>query len=111
MSKTLARRVREADGIRSYLRTQDAGHFRREEWDASTGPRWQIKGSVTMSCGMVVDVGCCCDGSVSLNTKWCSRSYWLFLTLPRPETSPESLRRAAVAFAERVRKAAGRRRP
>lgn len=108
MSKTLAKRVREADRIGSYLRTQDAGHFRREEWDASTGRRWHVDGSVTMSCGMVVDVRCDCDGRVALNAKWRSRSYWLFLHIPKPETRPESLRRAAVAFAKRVRKAASR---
>lgn len=108
MSKTLAKRVREADRIKSYLRTQDAGHFERQEWNTSTGSRWQVNGSVTMSCGMVVGVHCSCEGMVSLTTKWRSRCYWLFLRIPKPETSPESLRRAAVAFAERVRKEASR---
>ncbi len=106
MSKTLAARVKEAE-IASNLVTADRASLDRHDWKASDEPRWCINGYVACRSGAHVHVSSNWMSSVFMYFKWRGREH--FMRFDDLCESKESLRRAAVAFAERVVKEASKR--
>lgn len=110
MSKSPIKRMQTAP-LYSYKRTFVSASVPREEWNATGGRRWSRHGTVTLPCGLTVDVSAGgsvddkSDGMTSLCCTFNGRAYSYYDQTIGID-SVVSLRRLAVAFAERVRNAA-----
>lgn len=105
MKKSLAMCVREAE-IRSCRLTADRGSFKEHEFNIEGKARWSIEGDVACRSGLHVHMFSYSSLCVVMLAKWRGREYRL--RLEKACRSKESLRRAAVVFADRVIKRAGR---
>lgn len=107
MSKSPIKRMQEAK-LRSYTSRGNTVYPRRETWQTWNQVRWRQECTVTLATGQVVEVACRGgsggDSTTEAYAIFRGRRYWV--SFPECSATKESMRRLAVAFADRVAKAA-----